>query len=54
MPLKIYISSRDFPGDPLATTQCLQGRESVEFRKLNPMCYSEDPAQLNTHTHTHI
>ena len=27
MPLKKYISSRDFPGGPLATTQCLQGRE---------------------------
>ena len=27
---------------------------SVEFRKLNPVCYNEDPAQLNTHTHTHM
>ena len=25
---------------------------SVEFRKLNPVCYNEDPAQLNTRTRT--
>lgn len=52
MPLNIYISSRDFPGDPLATTQCLQGRErGVQETKSYALQWRPSTAK---YTHTHI
>ena len=40
-------TKRDFPGGPVAKTQCSHPGSLGSVRELDPTCASEDPAQSN-------